>query len=101
MYSVNFYGSHPDLNNDDCWTGVDFELQSDARKFYSNPWQDAKFAQYFKAGTAYIELDGPDINIHYPNPGYKPARKNEYREDAHDLSRLDNHMPYGYGEENR
>jgi len=37
MYSVNLWGSHPDEDNDDCWTGSDFDTREEALDCYANP----------------------------------------------------------------
>lgn len=37
-YSVSYWGSHPDHDNDDCWTGADFETFEEAlAAFQANP----------------------------------------------------------------
>lgn len=61
MYSVNLYGSHPDANNDDCWTGDDFETKEQALRVFNNPWEHFNRSSN-ESCTAYIEIDGPDIN---------------------------------------
>lgn len=57
-YAVNLYESHPDENNDDCRTGLDFDDEIEAHEAMSLP-QD-----YFKArsldGCTHIELTGPN-----------------------------------------
>ncbi len=77
MYSVNLFGSDPDLENDDCWTGDDFETLEAAQKFYENPFADADFAAYYMTGTAFITLTGPDVDLKRSNPGFKPAKKDD------------------------
>ncbi len=34
-WSVNFYGSNPDAQNDDCWTGADFDTAEKAEEVYN------------------------------------------------------------------
>lgn len=72
MFNVNLWGSHPDLNNDDCWTGDEFGTIEEARAFFLNPWGDAKFAQYHQRCTEYIELDGPGVYEIRRNPDFRP-----------------------------
>lgn len=35
--SVNLWGSHPDEDNDDCWTGIDFASEAEARAWIASP----------------------------------------------------------------
>lgn len=76
-YSINLWSSHPDDNNDDCNTGVDFDTREEAEKVFrsAEPIKalaaivDAEraengcpsFAVYYNE-TPFIEIDGPDIN---------------------------------------
>lgn len=49
-YSVLHWGSHPDLGNDDCFTGWDFDNLDEALK---------KFDEYvLDTSVQFIELDG-------------------------------------------
>ncbi len=52
-FSVNFWGSHPDDNNDDCWTGSDFDTLEEAVACFAEGSDDAD--------DAYIELTGPGV----------------------------------------
>ena len=61
-YSVNFWGSHPDLGNDDCWTGEDFETFEDAMKVYVAPVEDTS--------SEYVQLTGPNKEIVRKNPDF-------------------------------
>lgn len=36
-YAINLWGSHPDADNDDCWTGVEFDSLVDARAAFGDP----------------------------------------------------------------
>jgi len=36
-YAVNYWGSHPDLGNDDCWTGLDFATEAAAEEAFTKP----------------------------------------------------------------
>ena len=69
MYSVLYWGSHPDLENDDCWTGLDFDTLAEAELAFN---QDPP-AFCFRC-TQYVEIDGPDINKTRLNPHYKPSK---------------------------
>lgn len=86
-FSVLLFGSHPDLDNDDCWTGVDFDTLEEARAFFNDPWNpkfqsgegfktavDAAidFRTYYEHSTAFFVLDGTDVHEVRPNPGFKP-----------------------------
>ena len=52
-YSVNFWGSHPDSDNDDCWTGHDFATLAEAEAFFAAP----SFCDYCPSrDVAFIEL---------------------------------------------
>lgn len=85
MFSVEFWGSHPDKGNDDCLTGLDFPTMADAQECFDNPWKDADFARYFKTSTAYIRLEGEGQEKIRKNDAYKPSKgDNEWaREIAH------------------
>lgn len=61
-YSVNYWGSHPDLENDDCFEGEDFGSAEDAIHAY---WQNP-----IDYSVAFIELDGPGINEVRPSPNH-------------------------------
>lgn len=70
MYSVDYWCSHPDANNDDCSIGWDFDNEADARlKFNETPSK-------YNESTAYIVLTTPDGREVRPNPGFKPDRRN-------------------------
>lgn len=69
MYSVNFWGSKPG-DNDDCFTGFDFEEKEAALKFY---------AGVHPIHYAWIELDGPDIHEERKNPHYKRRDDREWQ----------------------
>jgi hypothetical protein len=75
QFSVLLFGSHPDEENDDCWSGAEFDTEAEARACLDNPW--ATFERgYFAASTAFIVLDGaslPDLVIK-TNPGFRPNR---------------------------
>lgn len=72
-FAVNFWGSDPALDNDDCWTGVDFATREQAEAFYADPfgvWEEAHRlglttwqARHLKRDTAFVQIDGPGINM--------------------------------------
>jgi len=69
-YAVDYWGSHPDRNNDDCWTGRDFPSKEEALAFYN-----AEPAYYFNSSTQFIVLSDPtgQILCIRKNPGYQPT----------------------------
>jgi hypothetical protein len=36
-FSVDLWGSHPDEDNDDCWTGLSFDNEGQAREAFGQP----------------------------------------------------------------
>lgn len=76
VYSVNFWGSDPAKDNDDCWTGVDFANRVDAEAFYADPfavWAEAHrlglttwSARSLKRDTAFVQIDGVDVHMTRP-----------------------------------
>lgn len=57
-YEVTVWCSHPDLDNDDCDTGEDFDNFRDAMKAYANP--RAAFPRSFDDGCErFVMLEGP------------------------------------------
>lgn len=75
-YSVLLFGSHPDEENDDCWTGDDFATREEAERVLADPWRHFD-AGYFRADTAYLVLDGPDVSQTIQNPGFRPSRRDD------------------------
>jgi len=57
MYSVNFWGSHPDAGNDDCLCGEDFATLEGARAYFADPslW-------VFNGGTFLVD-DCPYVEL--------------------------------------
>lgn len=85
LFSVCFWLTHPDNENDDCMTGTDFATESEARDCMSNP------ENYFKpsaiADCPFIELDGPNVHEITERPGVaKRARRNRALDDAAERS---------------
>jgi hypothetical protein len=67
-YSVLFWGSHPDDDNDDCHSGEDFATRHEAMAYFNGTAvEDA--CSY----TAWIVVDGPDVSEERPNPDYDAA----------------------------
>jgi len=44
MFAVEFWGSDPDLGNDDCWYGGDHDSEAEARAAFSAPCDDHEVA---------------------------------------------------------
>lgn len=75
-YSVNYWGSHPDADNDDCYTGFDFATKDEAVAFFQGEVQDPpNMPGYYFRCVAFIEIDGPDVNEVRANPHHKPEPK--------------------------
>lgn len=74
-YSVNYWGSHPDADNDDCYTGEDYSTKEAALAAFNGEVQDPpNMPGYYIRCVAFIEIDGPDINEVRPNPSFKAER---------------------------
>lgn len=69
-YSVSVFGSHPDEDNDDCWTGEDYATKDEALAAFNSeePW-------IIDRDNAFIMIDGPDINETRPNPHFVAKAK--------------------------
>ncbi len=79
-FSVLYWGSHPDQDNDDCWTGEDYATEAEARtQFAAKP----EFTHTRTHTIAFIELDGPGVHEIRPNPEFDAAR-NAREDAAHD-----------------
>jgi hypothetical protein len=67
QYTVNHWGSHPDKEEDNCWTGDDFLTL-----------EGAKASDLYQSGspdTEYIVLDGPGIHEVRMNPTFNPKTR--------------------------
>lgn len=64
QYNVNFWASHPENDNDDCWNVEEFETKEDAL---------ACFKRDADRDIEYIELDGPDSYELRNNPAFSPT----------------------------
>ena len=68
-YSVNYWGSHPDEDNDDCLSGDEYGTLAEAEAAYlAEPFTGCR------RDTAWIVLDGPDVSRERRNPAYRPSR---------------------------
>lgn len=65
-YWVNFWGSHPDEDNDDCFTGDDYATRAEAKAAWERGSPDYT--------VAFVELDGPGINAVRANAAYDRRR---------------------------
>lgn len=76
-YSVCLWGSHPDLNNDDCWTGDGFETLAEAkqclRAILDNPNGHplARSCGHWE----FVELDGADLHLIHANPDQETCKR--------------------------
>lgn len=87
LFSVCYFGSDPDLDNDDCWYGSDFATRADVEKEYAKPCSDALPASVYLRDrdveyVVLMELTGTD-SLGRPeymvlkkrlNPHFKPRR---------------------------
>lgn len=70
-YSVNYWGSHPDSDNDDCYTGHDFATKDEALAFFKGEVQDPPNRPgYYIRCVAFVEIDGPNVNEVRANPSF-------------------------------
>ena len=67
LYSVNFWGSHPDDENDDCYEAEGFATLEEAHAVFA--------AEVSDRDVAYVELDGPDVYDIRKNPIHRPRRR--------------------------
>lgn len=72
-YTVNYWGSHPDEENDDCWTGEDYATREEAEAAYADDNPTYTNGRSI-GGWAYVEMDGPDVHKVRKNPAYNEAR---------------------------
>lgn len=71
LYNVLFFGSHPDLENDDCWYGTDYATQAEALLAFEAMVKDLNNCP--ARDVAYIMIDGPDINKIRANPSFRKS----------------------------
>jgi hypothetical protein len=74
--SINYWGSHPDLDNDDCFGGNEFDSIADAIQFYMEDPSDSS--------VEYIEIDLSDdvlkmynIERMRKNPNFIPPNRDD------------------------
>ena len=77
-YSVNYWGSHPDAGNDDCWTGRDFDTREEAENVFLSEFKGLPGTP--SRDVAWIELDGPAVHRERANPGFRPSRDDDSAE---------------------
>lgn len=84
-YVVLGFGSHPDSESDDCYTGAEFATLAEAR--------DA-FLGTNDCSVAFIMLDGPDVNEIRANPNYRASRRSDDGEWRREFA-MQNGMAFG------
>lgn len=57
-FQVLLFGSHPDLDNDDCWCGADFDTYEEALACFNDPAPFGKGMALSLPDSEYIMLDG-------------------------------------------
>lgn len=62
-YSVTLWGSDPRDENDDCWSGRDFESWDDALACYGDI--EANFENFELADTRFVMLEGGNLEEPY------------------------------------
>lgn len=76
-FLVDFYGSNPAEENDDCWYGSEFASLEDARAFYVRECRDRD--------VAFVTLQGPGVDEQRANPFFRPIdREAEDRAERHE-----------------
>lgn len=77
-FSVELWGSDPDLGNDDCWTGDEFDTGAEAMAVFNNPWPHFETTPgYYSRDTAYVTFKGPGIEGKRVNPLFKPTKDDD------------------------
>ena len=79
-YAVNLWGSHPDAENDDCYTGADFETREEAEAVFENPWSVFD-RTYYESSVAVFEIDGPDVYKTRENAEHVPTSGDDFDDD--------------------
>lgn len=79
-FAVNYWGSHPDKNNDDCWTGTDFTTRETALEHFNagrSPSEqfDLTSPAFMTIECMYIEIDGPGIYEVRKNPKFNDRER--------------------------
>jgi hypothetical protein len=83
QYAVGYWGSHPDEENDDMWTGQEFDTLAEARAVFGAPVADSPGCPAWD--VAFVSLDviadtvseytGPDMSAVRANPLFSKARR--------------------------
>ena len=74
-YNVSEWGSRPDAENDDCYTGADYDTIEEARAAFLGPCTDTD--------VHWVQLDGPDVHEMRRNGGYrKPADDDDWQRES-------------------
>ena len=81
-YSVTVWGSHPDENNDDCWTGDDFATNAEACDAFMATVHGAANSVSPDDDFAFVVVDGPDVHLVAKNPRYNAKRARREARDA-------------------
>ena len=71
-YIVNYWGSHPEAGNDDCWTGEDYATLAEAETAYA--CEGPCYPDGTPIGWAYVEIVGPGVDKVRHNPSHDAAR---------------------------
>ena len=80
-FSVNLWRTHPDLENDDCYTGESFETLEEAIACFFH--LEGTFDMVYYSDCPFVEMDGPGIHGVMELPGVaKRARKAAAMDDA-------------------
>lgn len=75
-YSITLFGSHPNCDNDDAFTGADFDTRAEVLAAFHSLWSHFN-KEYYCSDTAFIAVDGPDICKLEPNPEFKPRKASD------------------------
>lgn len=67
--AVSFWGSHPDEDNDDCWTAEDFSSLKPALEAFN--------AECFETGVRFIMIDGPGIHLVRESAHYRASVRDD------------------------
>lgn len=92
MYAINLWGSDPNLENDDCHTGIDVASLAEAEDIVKNIWTHFNKG-YYGSSTAFFEIDGPGYYKLIPNPNYRPSK--DYDSDWRRENAMQNGMAFG------
>ncbi len=101
-FAVELWGSHPDDDNDDCWTSVSFATLEEARNAAKSP-ETFPFPSYASSkGTAALRVvrdDGTDDAIEtfevVMNPGFVPRHERDDDREWRNESQMQSAMGHG------